>query len=370
MRTRATGFAGRVAGVVAAIAALGAASVFGMPSTGAPKAPDTAAAKVLAAAKDQVGDAYLWGGNGPDKWDCSGLTSVLWRTVGGVSSIPRVSRDQQAWAWPVAKADALPGDLVFIGNPVHHVGLYEGDGRMVDASSSKGAVVERAIWTGDVVRYGRVPRPGVPKPTPPKASPSPKPSAKPSAAPSAKPTAKPATKPSPTPSAKPTGKPTAKPTASPSPKPGKSAPPSPSPGQSGSAMKPIPPAGHRPSTPTTPQMAAFVKRVGYGIGHAWEQYGTGPRYDAAGLVRKAWAKVGYGTLPRTPAGIEKHTKPVTLRDLAVGDLIFWGAPAVHVAVYVGNGEMVDASKVLKTVSRRRVFASETVRFGRLTPPKR
>lgn len=341
-----TGIATRVAGVVAALAALGAASVFGMPSTGAPKPPDKAAAKVLAAAQDQVGDKYRYGGNGPDHWDCSGLTSVLWRTVGGVSSIPRTSRDQQAWAWPVAAADALPGDLVFFGDPVTHVALYQGDGKIVDASSSKGQVVERSVWTSDVVRYGRVPRPGVSRPKPPKA---------------AKPT--PAPKPKPAPSA------------SPAPKPGKPAPkasakPTPSPSPSASALRPIPPAGHRPRTPTTPQMAAFVKRVGYGVGHGWEQYGTGPRYDAAGLVRKAWLKVGYGTLPRTPAGIERLAKPVALADLAVGDLIFWGAPAVHVAVYVGNGEMIDASKVLRTVSRRRVFASETVRFGRLTPPKK
>ena len=58
---------------------------------------------------------------------------------------------------------------------------------------------------------------------------------------------------------------------------------------------------------------------------------------------------------------------MALRDLAVGDLVFWGSPAVHVAVYVGGGRMIDASKVLRVVSVRRVFASETVRFGRLTP---
>lgn len=349
-----TGIATRVAGVVAALAALGAASVFGMPGNGAPKPPDKAAAKVLAAAKDQLGDKYRYGGNGPDAWDCSGLTSVLWRTVGGVSSIPRTSRDQQAWAWPIAAADAMPGDLVFFGDPVTHVSLFQGDGRILDASSSKGKVVERAIWTSDVVRYGRVPRPGVAKPKPPKpakATPAPKPKPKPKPKPSATPSPKPG-KPAPKASAKPAPKPSAKPS------------------QPKSAMRPIPPAGHRPRTPTTPQMAKFVKRVGYGVGHGWQQYGTGPRYDAAGLVRKAWLKVGFGTLPRTPAAIEKRTRPVALKDLAVGDLIFWGAPAVHVAVYVGNGDMIDASKVLRTVSRRRVFASETVRFGRLTPPKR
>ncbi|HVF03410.1 MAG TPA: NlpC/P60 family protein [Frankiaceae bacterium] len=337
------GIAARAAGVVAAIAALGAVSAVAVPGSAAPKAPDQAAAKVLAAAKDQVGDKYQWGGNGPDRWDCSGLTSVLWRTVGGVSSIPRVSRDQQAWAWPVSKDAALPGDLVFFGNPVHHVGIYEGDGRMIDASSSKGMIVERALWTSDVVRFGRVPRPGVARPAPPK----------PAKAPAPKPTAQPAPK------------------ATPKPAPAKPTKPAPAPKQAAAPkLNPIPPAGHQPRTKTTPQMAAFVTRAGYGVGSGWERYGTGPRFDAAGLVRKAWLKVGYGTLPRTAAEIERLAKPVALKDLAVGDLILYGAPAVHVAVYVGNGEMIDASKVLQKVTRRRVFASETVRFARLTPPKR
>ncbi|MGZ6792512.1 MAG: NlpC/P60 family protein, partial [Mycobacteriales bacterium] len=56
--------------------------------------PDPGAA-VVAAAEQHVGDAYAWGGTGPHAWDCSGLTSVLWRTVGGVRTIPRVAADQQ-----------------------------------------------------------------------------------------------------------------------------------------------------------------------------------------------------------------------------------------------------------------------------------
>jgi cell wall-associated NlpC family hydrolase len=316
MRTR---VATRVAGVVAALAALGAAGAVAVPANGTPKPPDAAAAKVLAAAHRQLGDSYVFGATGPDAWDCSGLTSVLWAKVGDVPAIPRRSRDQQAWAWPVAAKDALPGDLVFFGSPVTHVGFYEGDGRILDASSSRGRIVERPIWTGDVVRYGRVPRPGVPKPAPPKAAPAAKPKPAPKAAPA------------------PAG------------------------------LRPIPAVGHVPRTPTTKQMAAFVAALRKGIGHGWSAHGTGPTYDAAGLVRKAWRRAGYGTLPGTPAGIERLAKPVALRDLAVGDLIFWGAPAVHVAVYVGNGEMIDASKVLRLVSRRPVFASETVRFARLTP---
>lgn len=351
----------RLAGVVLVLTGLAATTVVGVSGGGSQTAPDAAAAKVVAAAKDQIGDAYQWGGNGPDKWDCSGLTSVLWRTVGGVKSVPRTSRDQQAWAWPMRAADARPGDLVFFGNPVNHVALYAGDGRIVDASSSKKRVLERAVWKDKTIRWGRVPRPGVAKPAPPPApaaSPSPKPSAKPSAAPKPTASAKPAPSAKPTPAPKPSSKPSPKPSASPSP--------SQSPSQG--TMRPVPPAGHKPRTPTTKEMAAFVSALRTRLGAKWGAGRSGPEaYDAAGLVRWAWNRAGYGILPTTPAAIEKHTRPVALRDLAVGDLVFYGGPAVHVAVYVGNGEMIDASKVLKVVSRRRVFSSETVRFARLTP---
>jgi cell wall-associated NlpC family hydrolase len=310
----------RLAGVVLALAALGASTAVGLRGGGQEVAPDAAAAKVLAAAKQQLGDRYVWGGNGPDTWDCSGLTSVLWSTVGGVKAVPRVSRDQQRWAWPLRPADVRPGDLVFFGDPVTHVGIYAGDGTIVDASSSRRQVVERAIWSGEVVRYGRVPRAGVPHP----------------AAPKAEQPAKPAPKPAPAPS-----------------------PPPATTTHAASHFNPVPPAGHRPRTPTTKEATAFVAalRMRNGAGG----------YTAAGLVRWAWARAGFLPLPATPAGIEAHAKPVALRDLAVGDLVLYGKPAVHVGVYVGGGYMIDASRVLRKVSRRLVFASETVRFARLTP---
>lgn len=345
----------RASGVVLVVAALGLTTAVAKSSDGTPKPPDAAAAKVLAAASDHLGDTYVYGATGPESWDCSGLTSTLWRTVGGVAAIPRTSRDQQAWAWPLRPQDARPGDLVFFGSPVTHVGLYEGDGRIIDASSSRHAVVERAIWTSDVVRYGRVPRAGVTHPAPP---PAPAP---------ASPTAPPAAKPSPAPTGT-TGSGTGARAGSGG---ASGAPGGAGATATGKALRPIPPAGHQPKTPTTKAMAAFVAALRTRIGSRWQASGTGPAaFDAAGLVRWAWARCGYGTLPTTPAALERLTKPVALADLAVGDLIFYGKPAVHVAVYVGNGLMIDASRVLKVVSQRRVFASETVRFARLTVPRR
>jgi cell wall-associated NlpC family hydrolase len=336
--------------VLASLAATGLVAAGG----GAQGAPDAAARTVVEAVRQELGDGYQWGGNGPGSWDCSGLVSGMWRKA-GVTSMPRVSRDQQRWAWPITAADARPGDLVFFGDPVTHVAIYIGAGRIIDASSSRKQVVERAIWSSDVVRYGRVPRPGVAHPPPPAAS-KPAPAASEGPKPTTKPAGKPSAKPAPTSAARPTAKPAPtpapKPTSSPA---AQSAQPLP--------HRPIPASGHRARTsPWADQLVAAATRA---LGSGWREKGTGPAYDSAGLVRRAVWSVSHRTLPDTAAGIEGVTTPVALADLRVGDLIFWGRPAVHVAIYVGNGEMIDASKVLRKVSRRRVFSSETVRFARL-----
>ncbi len=363
----------RLAGVALVLAGLtlsGLAAAEG--NAGTPPAPDRAAEAVLAGAREQIGDVYEWAGTGPDTWDCSGLTWTLWRTVGGVRSIPRTSREQQAWATPIRREDLLPGDLVFFGEPVSHVSIYVGDDQLIDASSSRKGVVQRAVWTSDVIRYGRVPRPGAPvtprpeSPSPtssasPSASPTATASASPSAArtPSARPTGTPSAKPSPKPSAKPSPKPSAKPSAA-----AASASPRPS---ASPSMRPVPPPGHTPRTPTTKTAAAFVAAARSAVGASYEAGKSSPTYDAPGLVRWAWWKTTKKTLPADVAAMEKRTKPVALADLAVGDLVFYGTPTVHVGIYVGGGNMVDASKVLKKVSERRVFSSETVRFARITP---
>lgn len=360
----------RLAGVGLVLTALAAAGLMAA-GGGAQAAPDAAAKAVVDAARREVGDTYAWGGNGPDSWDCSGLSSGLWRRA-GVKDIPRVSRDQQRWAWPIAAKDARPGDLVFFGDPVNHVGIYVGDGRIVDASSSRKQIVERPIWTSDVVRYGRVPRAGVARPpAPPAPKPSAKPSTKPSAQPSTKPTPKPAASAKPTPKPVATSKPSTKPSAKPTPKPAASsskptAKPKPTPSASSgkpAPHRPVPPSGHRArSSAWADKLVAAATRQ---LGAGWQDKGASPRFDSAGLVRWAVKTVDGRTLPDTPAALERLTTPVALADLRVGDLIFYGQPAVHVGIYVGNGEMIDASKVLKKVSRRRVFSSETVRFARL-----
>src|SRR4051812_25780370 len=141
----------RLAGLAVVTAGLTGSGLFAV--GGAVRTSDPGAA-VVAAAYRELGDTYQWGGTGPSRWDCSGLTSDLWRRAG--VTIPRTARDQAAWATPVSTRSARPGDLVFFGSPVTHVAIYLGRGEIIDASSSRGQVVHRKIWSGEVLRFGRV----------------------------------------------------------------------------------------------------------------------------------------------------------------------------------------------------------------------
>jgi cell wall-associated NlpC family hydrolase len=115
----------------------------------------------------QLGDPYRWGAEGPNAFDCSGLTSSAYWAAG--VAIPRVSVAQWGAGPHPDVPSLLPGDLVFYGddprNPatIHHVGLYIGNGLMVHAPHT-GAVVQIAsIWRVGYVGAARV-VPGVPRP--------------------------------------------------------------------------------------------------------------------------------------------------------------------------------------------------------------
>jgi hypothetical protein len=89
---------------------------------------------VVAEAKKYLGVPYVWGGTDPDRGlDCSGMIQLVYKNLG--YDIPRVSY-QQATAGTEVKgglAAAQPGDILAFGSPVHHVGIYVGDGKMIEA---------------------------------------------------------------------------------------------------------------------------------------------------------------------------------------------------------------------------------------------
>jgi cell wall-associated NlpC family hydrolase len=86
---------------------------------------------VLAYAKSQVGKAYVYGAAGPDSFDCSGLTMMAWKQSG--VNLPHSSSAQYSAGRHVSESELQPGDLVFYYSPISHVGIYIGDGQIVNA---------------------------------------------------------------------------------------------------------------------------------------------------------------------------------------------------------------------------------------------
>lgn len=92
--------------------------------------------EAAALAKQQIGKPYQWGAEGPDKFDCSGLTMYVYNELG--VQLPRVSGQQAYAGVHVDREDLQPGDLVFFklnGSRIDHVGIYQGHGNFVHAPS-------------------------------------------------------------------------------------------------------------------------------------------------------------------------------------------------------------------------------------------
>ncbi len=115
-----TGTAGGAAGGVPAISA-----------------PNQLVATAIAFAEQQLGKPYLFGGTGPDAFDCSGLVMMAYRAAG--VNIERTSEQQWATEVRIPASQAQPGDLVFFAGAdgtttsPGHVGLVIGGGKMIEA---------------------------------------------------------------------------------------------------------------------------------------------------------------------------------------------------------------------------------------------
>lgn len=99
--------------------------------------PNQAVSTVIGYARQQLGKPYLFGGTGPDAFDCSGLVMMAYRAAG--INIPRTSEEQWAWGPRVPAGHEQPGDLVFFAGSdgtqtdPGHVGLVIGKGMMIEA---------------------------------------------------------------------------------------------------------------------------------------------------------------------------------------------------------------------------------------------
>jgi peptidoglycan DL-endopeptidase CwlO len=102
-----------------------------------------AGVEAVRAAQTQLGKPYKWGATGPGSYDCSGLTSWAFKQAG--VTLPRSSREQARVGRAVSYNDLRPGDLVFSYQPISHVAIYVGDGKVINAPQ-----------TGDVVKYSRL----------------------------------------------------------------------------------------------------------------------------------------------------------------------------------------------------------------------
>lgn len=192
---------------------------------------DPKAIQAVQFAYKQLGKPYVWGDEGPGSYDCSGLTWAAYNSVG--VTIPRVANDQYHITSAIEKVDPeylLPGDLIFYGDrpgdwtSIYHVGMYVGNGNMIQAPTAGDVVKISPVWFNDFFGATR-PIKAV------KGNDDGSSTGSPSGSPSGKPSTKPPTTPPTTPPTKPpTTPPTKPPTTPPStPPPSTPAPSSPEP---------------------------------------------------------------------------------------------------------------------------------------------
>lgn len=106
-------------------------------------APPPAYGDAVSIASQYLGVPYVWGGASPSGFDCSGLVLYVYAQLG--IYLPHSAAAQFYSGTPVSDAELAPGDLVFFGSPISHVGIYAGGGSMIHAP-----------FEGAVVSYGGI----------------------------------------------------------------------------------------------------------------------------------------------------------------------------------------------------------------------
>lgn len=104
--------------------------------------------KAIELLENQLGKKYIWGADGPDSFDCSGLVQYVYKNALG-KDIPRVSYEQVKFGQAVKKEDLQVGDLVFFDTMnkgrVSHVGMYVGNNEFIHASNLKDGVKKSTL---------------------------------------------------------------------------------------------------------------------------------------------------------------------------------------------------------------------------------
>lgn len=118
--------------------------------------PGEQIAAVIAYAHAQLGKPYLWGAEGPESFDCSGLTMRAFQAAG--ISIPRVAADQWRHGPLVPNGQEQPGDLAFFrmeADGPGHVGLVIGGGKMIHAPNKRTVIQIGSYQRGDLIGFTR-----------------------------------------------------------------------------------------------------------------------------------------------------------------------------------------------------------------------
>lgn len=131
---------------------------FGLSVGGATSA---SGAEVVELAGRYRGVPYVWGGEDPSGFDCSGFVQYVFRQIG--LELPRVSGDQARVGRPVASlADARPGDLLAFNSPVDHIGIYAGNGQMIVAPKRGDVVKVEPVYATPTAIRRVLPEPAAP----------------------------------------------------------------------------------------------------------------------------------------------------------------------------------------------------------------
>ena len=111
-------------------------------------------------------------------------------------------------------------------------------------------------------------------------------------------------------------------------------------------------------------VGAAMKAVQLGVPYVWGGSSIPPGLDCSGLVYWAAQQLGLGWPRLTAAGYQSGSTPIPWGSATPGDLLYWGSPAWHVAVYAGNGQMVEEPKPGLSARKTGIWGSPTVgRYG-------